>query len=402
MNKKNFLEGIMAGIVLAMSVNILASFAIPALTKAAPALGVSSSKEIGTGDKLNKIYNIIDSHYVEDYSEIKLEDSMYGGLVSGLGDIYSSYMSAAEYTVFNEQSEGKYAGIGAVVTSTEDERVMVVSPYDGSPAANAGMMPKDIIMAVNGMDTRGAGLDTVVSMMKGEPGTSVNITLYRESENRTFDVDIVRDTIIIPTVTQKMLDNNIGYIRLSGFERVTYKQFATALSELKTEGAQGFVLDVRNNPGGLLDVVADICNLLVPQGNIVYTEDKNGEQQFLKSDKNYLDMPMTLLVNGNSASASEVMAGAIKDHGVGVLVGEQTFGKGVVQNIYPLEDGSAVKVTIARFYSPNGVCIHGEGITPDHVVEMEPELSANVSSLTFEEDIQLQKAAEIVLEMINQ
>ena len=401
MNKKNFLEGIMVGIILAMSVNILASFAIPALSQSASSSSPAKS-ELVTNDKLSKIYKIIDTNFVGEYSGEVLEDSMYWGLVAGLDDVYSSYMSAEEFTVFNEQTEGQYAGIGAVVTATEDERVMVVSPYDGSPAANAGIMPKDIIMEVNGMDTRGAGLDTVVSMMKGEPGTSVNITLYRESEKRTFDVTIVRDTITIQTITHKMLDNNIGYIRLSGFERVTYKQFVTALNSLQADGAEGFILDVRNNPGGLLDVVADICNLLVPKGNIVYTEDKNGEQQFMRSDNKYLNMPMALLVNGNSASASEVMAGAIKDHEVGVLIGEQTFGKGVVQNIFPLEDGSAVKVTIARFYSPNGVCIHGEGITPDYIVEMDEKLSANISTIEYEEDIQLQKAVEVVSEMIAQ
>ena len=407
MNKKNFLEGIMVGIVLAMSVNVLASFALPALNGISAAAASSSAKvsepgRLSTDIKLDKIHNIIDKNYVGEYSDDTLEDSMYWGLVAGLDDVYSSYMSKDEFTIFNEQTEGQYAGIGAVVTSTEDGRVMVVSPYDGSPAANAGILPKDIIMEVNGMDTRGAGLDTVVSMMKGEPGTSVNITLYREMEGRTFDVTIVRDTIIIQTVSHKMIDENIGYIRLSGFERVTYKQFVTALNSLKADGADGFILDVRNNPGGLLDTVADITNLLVPSGDIVYTEDKNGEKQYLKSDKHYLGLPIILLVNGNSASASEVMAGAIKDHGVGVLIGEQTFGKGVVQNIFPLEDGSAVKVTIAHFYSPNGICIHGEGITPDHIVEMDPELSANVATLTYEEDIQLQKAVEVITEMIEQ
>jgi len=392
MNKKNFIEGIITGIVLVMAVNVVLNFAVPVFS--------STQSGFNADNKMETIHQLIDTYYVEDYSDNDLKDGMFFGMVYSLGDVYSSYMNQNEFDSFNTQTEGTYAGIGAVVTSTEDGRVMVVSPYDGSPAANAGILPQDIIMEVNGMDTQNAGLEVVVSMMKGEPGTTVNISVFRESEGKTFDLDVVREIITIQTVSHKMMDNNIGYVRLSGFERVTYTQFMEAVNELIADGAEGFILDVRNNPGGLLDIVADICDELVPEGTIVYTEDKNGEQRFLKSDADYLNLPIVLLVNGNSASASEVMAGAIKGHNAGVLIGEQTFGKGLVQNVYPLDDGSAVKLTIARFYTPDGVCIHGEGITPDYVVPMEQELSARVANLTYDEDVQLQKAVEVIEGMI--
>jgi len=394
MNKKNFLEGVAVGIVLVMALNMLIYFVMPTIltTRATPGGGFDSEAK----DKLNTIYRIIDMHFVDSFYIEDLERGMFMGLMYGLGDAYSSYMSPEEHAQFTERTRGVFAGIGAVVTGTEDGRVKVVSPFDGSPAAAAGIMAQDIIMAVDGVDTRNVGLDVVVSRMRGVPGTSVDITIFRESEDRTFDVTIVRDFITMQTVSHRMLDDKIGYIRLSGFEQVTYDQFKEALEDLKSQGAEGFILDVRNNPGGLLDIVASIADLLVPEGTIVYTEDRNGNQRHLRSTADHLGIPLVLLVNGNSASASEVLAGAIRDHGVGVLVGEQTFGKATVQSIFPLQDESAVRLTIARYFTPNGSAIHGEGIAPDYVVPMEAEYAARIAALTLEEDVQLQKAIEVV------
>ncbi|MCL2564843.1 MAG: S41 family peptidase [Defluviitaleaceae bacterium] len=400
MNKKNFLEGMVVGIVLIMALNMLIYFVLPAMSFSP--LNTTAGFDISSRDKLNRIYRIIDTHFVDDFDRSELQRGMFMGLMYGLGDIYSTYMSIEEFTAFNEQTEGIYPGIGAIVTNTEDGRVMVVAPFDGTPAYQAGIMAQDVIFAVDGVDTRNLGLEMIVSMMRGEAGTAVILTIFRESEGRTFDVEIIRDHITMQTVTYRMLTDDIGYIRLSGFERVTYIQFVEALQSLKNQGADGFIFDVRNNPGGLLDVVGDITNLLVPEGNIVFTEDRRGHQRFLRSDADYLNIPLVLLVNGNSASASEVMAGAIRDYGVGVIVGEQTFGKGLVQNVFPLDDGSAVKLTVARYYSPKGISIHGEGITPDYVVPMEPELSARITALTIEEDIQLLKAVDVMEGMLMQ
>ncbi|MDR2899793.1 MAG: S41 family peptidase [Clostridiales bacterium] len=395
-NKNRYIEGLIQGAIAGVVLIMLFNYGLSALNSGG---GLWSDPD-GFEDKVSEVYDRIDKYYVEDYDKEDVENGMLVGMVYGLGDIYSAYMDAATFKSFTEETEGIYTGVGAVVSDTEDGRVLVVSPYDGSPAAKAGLKPQDVITHVNGIDILGAGVDNVVAMMKGEPGTTVNVTVFRESESRTFDTDITRDVITMQTVTSKMMDNNMGYIRLSGFEGVTFEQFDSALTKLKSEGAKGYILDVRNNPGGRLDIVADICDRLVPQGTIVYTEDKDGDKEFLKSDAEYLDMPMILLVNGNSASASEVLAGAVKDYEVATLVGEQTFGKGVVQQIFPLEDGSAVKLTTSRYYSPKGVCIHGEGIAPDYVVPMAPELTADVANIAYEDDVQLQKAVEVLGEMM--
>jgi len=398
MNKKNFLEGMVAGIVLIIALNMLIYTVLPAMNFAPS--GFSGGFGEGSRDKLNHIYGLINNHFVDDFETEDLERGMFMGLMYGLGDVYSTYMSAEEYSRFREQTEGVYPGIGAVVAVTEDGRAMIVSPFDGSPAAEAGIMAQDIIMAVDDMDTRGLGLDIIVAAMRGEPGTAVRLTIYRESTSETFEFIVIRDFITMRTVSHRMLNEEIGYIRLSGFEQVTYEQFVEAVELLKSDGALGLVIDVRNNPGGMLDIVGEITNLLVPEGNIVFTENRQGHQEFLQSDAEYLGMPLALLVNGNSASASEVMAGAIKDHEVGIIVGEQTFGKGLVQRVFALPDGSAVKLTVSRYYSPNGTSIHGVGITPHYVVPMEAELAAQIASLDASEDVQLQRALEVVAQML--
>ena len=394
MNKKNFLEGMAAGILLIMALNMLIYFVFPAMSFAPARIGADF--EANSREKINHIYRLIEAHFVDDFNSEDLERGMFMGLIYGLGDVYSSYLSPSDYARFREQTEGVYPGIGAVVTATEDGRARVVSPFDGSPAAEAGIMAQDVIMAVDGVDTRGAGLDVIVAALRGEPGSAVSVSIYRESENKTFEVTIIRDFITLQTVSYRMITDNIGYIRLSGFEQVTYEQFVEAIENLKNMGAEGFIVDVRNNPGGLLDIVGNITNLLVPEGHIVSTENRQGQQEFLPSDAEYLGIPLAMLVNGNSASASEVMVGAVKDFGVGVIVGEQTFGKGLVQRIFPLPDGSAVKLTVSRYFSPGGASIHGVGITPDFVVPMEAELAARIATLTLEEDVQLQKAVDVV------
>jgi carboxyl-terminal processing protease len=235
-------------------------------------------------------------------------------------------------------------------------------------------------------------------MTKGAPGTIVTITVYRPSDKASFDISIVREKIDIPTVSSKMVGDGFGYIRITAFDRVTYDQFKSAYDDMGEKGAKGLIIDLRNNPGGLLDTVAKITDILVPKGILVYTEDKNGNKEYTYSDENAVKVPLAILVNANSASASEVLSGAVKDLKAGVLVGEKTFGKGIVQNLYPLSDGSAVKVTVAKYYTPSGVCIQGDGIEPDYPVALPNGPAAGLSGLEESEDTQLQKAIQVLEE----
>jgi carboxyl-terminal processing protease len=351
----------------------------------------------GAVTKINEIYKILDKHYVDGYDKSETLDSLYAGLVYGIGDPYTVYMNEASFNSFMQDTEGSFAGIGIVVSIDDiDNRIVVVSPFEGCPGARAGILAKDKIVRVNGYDVNGDNMDEAVSMMKGAPGTSVTVSVYRESARQEMEFTIIRENIEVPTITHRDIGGGVGYIRVSQFSRVTDAQFALALSELKAAGMRGLIVDLRNNPGGLLDVVCNIADMLLPEGTIVYTEDKNGRRVTTKSDAGALNMPLILLVNNGSASASEVLSGAVKDLGVGELLGERTFGKGLVQNIYKLSDGSAVKVTIAKYYTPSGVCIQGEGIAPDYEVDMADEMYSNLSELTLEQDIQLKRAADIL------
>ncbi len=360
--------------------------------------------------KIDNIYTLLDKYYVNDYDIDETLESLYYGIVYGVGDPYTVYMSKDVFTKFQEETEGTYAGIGVGVNiDPADNTIIVIAPFEGCPGADAGILAGDKIIKINDVDVSGDILDEAVSMMKGDPGTTVDITLFRPSENKIIEVSVTREKIDVPTVSHKMLANNVGYIKITQFDRVTYDQFALAYNDLKNS-MSGLIIDLRNNPGGLLNVVTDITDMLVPSGNIVYTEDKNGDKIYTKSNANHIDVPLLILVNGNSASASEVMSGAVQDMGVGELIGTQTFGKGVVQNIFPLGDGSAVKVTIAKYYTPNGICIQGTGLTPNYEVQMDAKKiikSAAINSddsdklqEAINEDIQLKRALEIMSDKI--
>jgi carboxyl-terminal processing protease len=356
---------------------------------------------LSVDEKISEIMGVLDTHSINPYKQDELRENMFRGLVAGVGDPYTTYFDEKSLNSFMQATEGTYGGIGVVVTSDpKDKLVTVVTAYEGAPGALAGLQAGDKFMKINGLDVSGASLDDVTSMTKGQAGTAVRITVYRAGEDRTFDVNVVRQKIDIPTISKKVLANNIGYIRISAFDRVTLDQFNKAYDELKDKEMRGLIIDLRNNPGGLLDVVTKIADTLVPEGIIVYTEDKSGRREYTNSDKNAADVPLAILVNENSASASEVLSGAVKDLNAGVLVGVKTFGKGIVQNLYPLSDGSAVKVTVAKYYTPSGVCIQGDGIIPDYVVEMPEEDAARISELKPEEDTQLAKALEVVNDKI--
>ena len=377
-NKKSFFTGVISGMIALFVIN---SFA----TNITLIYRRFVVKELTQKQKIEEIQSVVDKYYVNEYDENLMEETMYKGMIASLKDPYSYYMTKQELTDFLEDTEGNYVGIGIMVNLTEDEKILINKVFENSPAEESGLKINDKITKVEDKEVSLENYQDVVSDIKGEEGSKVKLTVYRESENKTFDTEVTRKSIDVPTVEHKMLEDNIGYISISQFDRVTSSQFKEAFNSLNS--ANGLIIDLRNNPGGLLTTVNEITDMLVPEGTITYIEDKNGNRDYHSSDANYYNKPLVILVNGNSASASEVLSGAVKDFGVGKLVGETTYGKGVVQNMYKLSDGSGVKVTIAKYYTPSGVCIDGTGIEPDYKV---------TNPIDNSQDLQLEKAIEVI------
>ena len=354
-----------------------------------------------TSEKLDSLTAIIDARFLNDYKEEDLENYMYKGLIAGLDDPYSAYYTKEEYTKMLENSSGVYKGIGVYVSQDpETKKIEINSCFEGGPAEEAGLKAGDVIIKVEDEDITGQELEQVVAKIKGEEGKPVKVTVIREEngEEKELDFNVDRREIEVKTVKYEMLDDNIGYIQISEFEELTTKQFKAAYADLKKQQMKGLVVDLRDNPGGLLDSVSDILDYLLPEGLVVYTQDKYGNKDEFKSDKKAaLDVPMTVLINGNSASASEIFAGAIQDYEAGKLVGTTSFGKGIVQEIRTLSDGSAIKLTIADYYTPKGRNIHGKGIDPD--VEIEYDKEAMGDEYDKSRDNQLKKALDEVKTM---
>lgn len=341
--------------------------------------------------KAESIQKVIDAYYLEEENIEDVKEGVYKGMVDALGDPYSVYFTKEEYDSFKESYSGEYCGIGAsLLQDAETGIITIVKAFDGSPAKEAGLMTDDILYKVNDEEVTGQDLSEVVAKVKGLEDTTVKLTIMRD--NKEIEMEVARKTISIPTVESEMLENKIGYILISEFDEVTTSQYAEAYNSLKSQGMESLIVDLRNNPGGGLSVVAEILDTILPEGMIVYHEDKNGYREEFKSDEEHqIDIPLVVLVNGNSASASEIFAGAVKDYGIGTLIGTKTFGKGVVQQMIDLGDGSAMKVTISKYYTPNGVCIHGTGIEPDIELEFDTEAYKKDES-----DNQLQKAIEVL------
>ena len=386
-NKTKFLPGFLTGAFVMLIVAICVGFGINAV-KTETGSKTTISSEVSR--KLDFLKEVIDLKYLEKTDEKTLEENIYKGLLQGLNDPYSVYYTKDEYDALKEETSGSYCGIGALVSQNADTGVITaINVFKGSPAEKAGMKNGDIIFKVEDKEVTGEDLNNVVAKMKGEKDTKVKINVYRTSEKEYIDLEVTRDKVDVPTVEHKMLDKSkgIGYIQITQFEEVTYDQFKEALDDLKKRGMKSVIFDLRNNPGGLYDTVCEMLDDLLPEGTLVYTKDKDGNKQEKKSDANFLDMPMVVLQNENSASASEIFAGAIQDFGAGKIVGTQSFGKGIVQSIIPLSDGSAVKLTVEKYFTPKGVNIHGKGITPDVKVEI---------SKDGKKDNQLQKAIEVI------
>lgn len=353
-------------------------------------------------EKIDKLEALIDKFYLQDVNEDQLADGIYKGLMSSLKDPYSVYYTKEEYAALLESSSGVYCGIGATVSQDVNTgAITIAKPFATGPAHAAGILPGDIVYKVDGEEVTGQDLTEVVSKIKGTEGSTVDLVIVREGEDEPLNFTITRKEIEVPTIEYEMMDNNIGYISVSEFDEVTADQFRKALADLEKQGLKGLVIDLRDNPGGLLDTVVDMLNRMLPKGLIVYTEDKYGTREEKFSDaKESFDKPLAVLINGNSASASEIFAGAIQDYKIGTIVGTTSFGKGIVQSIIPLNDGTAIKVTVSKYYTPNGKNIHGIGISPDVKVELSDKLKKQVI-IDKDEDNQLQKAIQVVKDKID-
>lgn len=359
--------------------------------------GDFTSENISKSDveqKLDQLNGLIESYYLyeDEIDEDVLIDGIYSGYASALGDPYTVYYDKEETKALLETTSGEFSGIGATMSKNINSgEITVVNVYEDSPADKAGLKAGDILYQVDGKDAEGQELDTVVSWIKGEKGTDVAIKVMRAGE--AVETVATRDVIQVQTVRYEMKEDSIGYIMVSEFDDVTYDQFKEALDDLEAQGMQRLVIDLRGNPGGNLTTVTDMLKILLPEGTIVSTEDKYGNVEEVACDgKNEFTKPLAVLVNQYSASASEIFAGAVQDYGTGQIVGMTTYGKGVVQQLMDLNDGTYLKLTIAEYYTPSGRSINGEGVTPD--VEVEYEYNADDPQA----DNQLEKAMEIVRE----
>lgn len=335
---------------------------------------VTDSDGIGSEveGKLNAIDSVLESFYFGDVDDETAKDNIYKAYLSSYGDKYTMYYTADEYKALKESTNGKFYGIGAVCQLSGEGGVLLVDVYDNGAGYQAGLRSGDRVVNVDGRDITDMELSSAVALIKGDKGTSVTLEVIRGTERLTFSA--VRDAVEAKTVSYTLLDNNIGYLSISQFEEVTTKQFKEAVEDLQSQGMKGLVIDIRNNPGGLLDTVVGMLKYMLPEGLIVYTEDKQGNRKEYKGqDNDEFNLPLAVIVNGNSASASEIFAGAIQDYGKGTIIGTQTYGKGIVQTVKPLTDGSAIKFTIAKYFTPKGQDIHGKGVTPDMVVEYDTD-----------------------------
>lgn len=354
---------------------------------------VTDSDGIGSEveGKLNAIDSVLESFYFGDVDDETAKDNIYKAYLSSYGDKYTMYYTADEYKALKESTNGKFYGIGAVCQLSGEGGVLLVDVYDNGAGYQAGLRSGDRVVNVDGRDITGMELSSAVALIKGDKGTSVTLEVIRGTERLTFSA--VRDAVEAKTVSYTLLDNNIGYLSISQFEEVTTKQFKAAVEDLQSQGMKGLVIDIRNNPGGLLDTVVGMLKYMLPDGLIVYTEDKQGNRKEYKGqDNDEFNLPLAVIVNGNSASASEIFAGAIQDYGKGTIIGTQTYGKGIVQTVKPLTDGSAIKFTIAKYFTPKGQDIHGKGVTPDMVVEYDTDADV---------DTQLDEAIKNVEAQIN-
>ncbi len=370
--------------------------------------------------KMKYIQSIVDKYFLYDEKEEDVEDGIYLGMMYGLRDPYAAYYNEEDLKALQEDTDARYCGIGAMVQQNMTTGLVTVTKvFEDAPAYEAGMLPGDILYKVNGENIAGKELDLLVNDdIRGEENTYVTITVLRGEDSKEIDLKIQRREVLVPSVEYEMLDGDTGYVYVMQFDNETCGGFVEAIEDLESQGMKQLVIDLRNNPGGVLDAAVEMLAYVLPEdkldGLLIYTEDRDGKgdrfysrdgQVIMESDSGYvppeypyednhqLDLPMAVLVNGNSASASELFSGALQAYGVATIVGTQTFGKGIVQNLIPLGDGTAIKLTTSKYFIPNGVCIHEVGITPDVKVELDEELTTK-AVIEHEEDNQLSAALE--------
>lgn len=377
MKRHTFLKGALAGALIVLLAAGLAS------------CGLLKSEE---SRKMELLESLIDRYYIGEADAEDLTEGVYKGYIEGLGDPYSAYYDEEETARMAESLSGEFGGVGALMSQDRETGVItVLQVYEDSPAQKAGMQDGDVLYKVDGEDVSGRELTEVVNLVKGEKGTDVTLTLLRGDAGDEIELTVTRDTIEDQTVTYEMKEAGVGYIRVAEFDTVTYEQYKEALEDLEAQGMEKLVIDLRSNPGGNLETVCDMLDLMLPEGLIVYTEDKDGRREEYTSDAEHqFDKPLAVLVDGYSASASEIFAGAIQDYGLGQIVGTRSYGKGVVQSIFDLKDGTSVKLTIAEYFTPKGRSIDGEGITPDVEVEYVYD------EADPQADNQLEKALEVL------
>ena len=347
--------------------------------------------------KLEVLTQLIDAYYYEDVESDDLLEGAAIGLMSGVGDIYTCYYTKEDMEAFNEETEGEYAGIGCqLIADPTDEMITITRVFKGSPAEKVGMRTGDKIVYVNDVYYSAHEMDAAVDVMRGTPGESVKVTVLRNLE--TVDFDVTREIVNINYVEHQILEGNIGYVLVYDFLGNAFEGFTAAIDAFKAAGVKAMIIDLRNNGGGLIDVSINMADMILPEGTVVSLKDKGGSEEVYTIDAEYYDVPMVVLVNEYSASASEILAGAIRDYGEGTLVGSKTFGKGVVQSMLEFPDGSGVKITTARYYTPSGECIHEVGIEPHVAVELDEDAVTmyGINNLPHEEDAQLQKAIELI------
>lgn len=358
----------------------------------------AASGKMTFSQKMDKMTNLIDKYYIGDYDKTLAEEDALSAYAYSLGDQYTMYIDKDNYSSMMESLGGDYQGIGVEVTIS-DGAINIVSVFENSPAQKAGMKIGDKIVAVDGETANADNYQESINKIKGvnaeEGDSDVVVTVERGGER--IDMTVVRDTVSVDTVYSKVLNPNIGYIRITDFGQKTDVDFKNQLDRLTADGIKGLIIDLRNNPGGMLTTVVNIADELLPEGVILTVRDKSGKENQYKSDNDCMSVPLCVLINGNSASASEVLSGAIRDHGRGKLIGEKSFGKGVVQSIVEFGDGSAFKLTTAKYYTPSGECIDQTGIKPDIEVKLGDAASKKqISELTLEEDEQLRTALQVL------
>ncbi|MBP3620582.1 MAG: S41 family peptidase [Lachnospiraceae bacterium] len=349
-------------------------------------------------NKVDEIQAYIDMYYYFETDEAAQEEAIYDGIMDGLGDPYSVYYTEEEFADLMETNSGEYFGVGAVVTQAVDMTISIVRPIPGSPAEEAGLMAEDIIVQVDDMEIVDQELSLVVEKIRGADGTTAYIKVFRPSINDYLEFNVERRLVENVSVYYEMLDKSIGYIQVQQFYDNTAEEFIEAIEDLEKQGAKSLIVDLRDNPGGLLSAVIDMCSYIIDGGTILTTKDKDGNviEKYDDNNEHELDMPMVVLINGNSASASEIFAGAMQDTDKAELVGTTSFGKGIVQSVIPLSDGTAIKLTIAKYFTPAGNDIHEVGIEPDYEVEL-PNGMQSAVNVKREEDTQLKEAIKILL-----